>query len=400
MATSDYESEISSRRRRIVSISGRLFNIDRRYKPKKKLGAGAYGVVASAIDRETGDKVAIKKVESVFDNLTDAKRILREVKLMRHFNHDNILSISDMIEPAYGEQLDDIYIVTEYMQSDLHRIVYSDNRLSDNHIAYIMFQIFRGLAEMHRANVIHRDLKPSNILINEDCSLKICDLGLSRGVDETSAEEAALTEYVVTRWYRAPEVICAAMQYGFGIDIWAAGCILAELYNREPLFQGTNYVDQLNCIFDVIGTPGDSDIDSIRNPKAKKYVKKLRPREALDWSSVVPDAPEEAIDLLNSLLAFNPANRPTAEEALSHPFFAKWANKYKSELDNDLEREVEHFDFGFENSIDTRSDLRAHFGSEILIYRPWCTEFMLTSIAEEHDDIEEDDFYDDVMIEG
>eukprot|EP00954_Amorphochlora_amoebiformis_P028555 1391858-Amorphochlora_amoeboformis.AAC.3 len=189
-------------------INSTRFTIDAKYTPLTSIGTGAYGVVCSALDVTTDTKVAIKKISNAFEDLVDAKRILREVKLLRHLNHENVCGLYDLLDPP--KNFEDIYIVLQYMETDLHKIIYSKNELSDDHIQYFIYQILRGLKYIHSANVIHRDLKPSNILLNGNCDLKICDFGLARGVDDS---EVKLTEYVVTRWYRAPEVMCSCREY-------------------------------------------------------------------------------------------------------------------------------------------------------------------------------------------
>lgn len=141
-----------------------------------------------------------------------------------------------MLKPPARTGFNDIYIVTNLMETDLHRVIYSRQELTDEHIQYFLYQILRGMLYIHSANVIHRDLKPNNILLNKNCDLKICDFGLARGFDN---ENEFKTEYVVTRWYRAPEVILNASEYTKALDIWSIGCIFAELLGRTPLFPGT-----------------------------------------------------------------------------------------------------------------------------------------------------------------
>ncbi len=166
-------------------------------------------------------QVAIKKVVNAFDDLIDAKRILREVKMLRHFKHENVIGLRDLVPPPEDESFNDIYIVLDFMETDLHKIIYSKNELTDEHIQYFLYQILKGMKYIHSANVIHRDLKPSNLLLNSNCDLKICDFGLARGVKEDVDYE--LTEYVVTRWYRAPEVMCSCQEYDSKIDVWSIG---------------------------------------------------------------------------------------------------------------------------------------------------------------------------------
>ena len=171
------------------------------YSLVKPVGHGAYGVVVAALDASSGKKVAIKKVGKAFEDAIDAKRILREILLMKKLVHENIIRIVDILPPpSDAEEFDDIYIVQDLMETDLHRIIYSRQALTIEHIQYFMYQILRGLKYIHSANVLHRDLKPSNLLLNSNCDLKICDFGLARGLEDDQA--GVLTEYVVTRWYR------------------------------------------------------------------------------------------------------------------------------------------------------------------------------------------------------
>lgn len=163
------------------TVSGTTFIVDKRYEFIKLLGVGAYGVVVSCLDKKLNLKVAIKKVQNAFEDLIDAKRILREIKLLNFFDHENIIKLIDVPLPEKKIDYNDIYIVSDLMETDLHKVIYSKQELSDEHIQYFIYQILRGVLYIHSANVVHRDLKPSNILANKNCDLKICDLGLGRG---------------------------------------------------------------------------------------------------------------------------------------------------------------------------------------------------------------------------
>jgi tRNA A-37 threonylcarbamoyl transferase component Bud32 len=227
------------------------FTVDKRYSMMRVVGSGAYGVVISASDAKSSKNVAIKMVPRAFNDEIDAKRILREIKLLKHMKHDNIVGIVDMMPPTarYLEDFHDVYIVADLMETDLHRIIYSKQKLSMDHVQYFIYQVLRGLKYIHSADVIHRDLKPSNLLVNSNCDLKICDFGLARGINEAHAESRGgtmlLTEYVVTRWYRAPEIMLACHEYSKPIDLWSVGCIFAELIQRKPYFPGDDYIDQV-----------------------------------------------------------------------------------------------------------------------------------------------------------
>lgn len=227
------------------------FSVDQRYNMIRTVGSGAYGVVISATDSVGKADVAIKMVPKAFSDEIDAKRILREIKLLKHFNHENIIRIVDMMPPnvQYLEDFNDVYIVADLMETDLHRIIYSKQSLSIDHVQYFIYQVLRGLKYIHSCKVLHRDLKPSNLLVNSNCDLKICDFGLARGISEVDGMGRSgtmlLTEYVVTRWYRAPEIMLACHEYSYPIDVWSVGCIFAELLLRKPFFPGEDYIDQV-----------------------------------------------------------------------------------------------------------------------------------------------------------
>lgn len=308
--------------RHTFAVSGTKFIVDRKYAPIKPVGTGAYGVVCSALNKDTSQVVAIKKISDAFDDLIDAKRILREIKLIHFFDHENIVELVDIINPLTKQDFEDVYMVLGFMETDLHRIIYSKNDLTDDHCQYFLYQILRGIKYMHSAGVIHRDLKPSNLLLNSSCDLRICDFGLARGI-EPHQGPLDLTEYVVTRWYRAPEIMCACKGYDYKIDVWSIGCIFGELLGRKPLFPGDNYIHQLNLIFGAIGTPTEDDLHWVSNEKAYRYIKSLDHKERIPFSEIYPHASDEALDLLNGMLQFDPEKRISIEEALAHPYLAQ-----------------------------------------------------------------------------
>ena len=195
-----------------------------------------------------------------------------------------------------------------------------------SHIKYFVYQILRAMKYVHSANVLHRDLKPQNILVNANCELVVCDFGLARpkGDDAEGDATTELTQYVVTRWYRAPELLTGADSYDEAIDMWSIGCILAEILGRRPLFPGRNYLHQLQVIIDILGTPDDSDLWFIRRQSALKAVRGMGSRTPMSFHKLFPHANPQAIDLLQRMLAFDPAKRITVEEALAHPYLADY----------------------------------------------------------------------------
>lgn len=164
-------------------------------------------------------------------------RTLREMKLLRYFNHENIISILDIQKPRSYEHFTEVYLIQELMETDMHRVIRTQD-LSDDHCQYFIYQTLRALKAMHSANVLHRDLKPSNLLLNANCDLKVCDFGLARSAASQEDNSGFMTEYVATRWYRAPEIMLTFKEYTKAIDVWSVGCILAEMLSGKPLFPG------------------------------------------------------------------------------------------------------------------------------------------------------------------
>eukprot|EP00730_Choanoeca_flexa_P015743 TRINITY_DN7297_c0_g1_i1.p1 TRINITY_DN7297_c0_g1~~TRINITY_DN7297_c0_g1_i1.p1 ORF type:complete len:364 (+),score=87.39 TRINITY_DN7297_c0_g1_i1:192-1283(+) len=307
----------------IHMVDGHAFNVGHRYSNLTYIGEGAYGVVVSALDTVTQEMVAIKRI-TPFEHQAYAQRTLREIRILIRLEHENVIDIRDMICASNLNQMDDIYLVQGLMESDAFRMLRA-NQLSMDHIRYFTYQILRGLKYIHSANVLHRDLKPSNLLLNQNCDLKVCDFGLARIADPDYNHQGVLTEYVATRWYRAPEIMLNAQAYDKPIDVWSVGCILGEMLgNGMPMFRGRDHLDQLNQIFRVIGLPSEEDIRAIRNANARRYVRQMRRHEPVPFQHLYPEAEPGALDLLNRMLTFNPQHRITVEEALAHPFLEQY----------------------------------------------------------------------------
>ncbi|XP_006654845.1 mitogen-activated protein kinase 9 [Oryza brachyantha] len=338
-----------------------------RYKIQEVIGKGSYGVVCSAIDLHTRQRVAIKKVHSIFEHVSDAARILREIKLLRLLRHPDIVEIKHIMLPPSRKDFKDIYVVFELMESDLHQVIKANDDLTKEHYQFFLYQLLRALKYIHTASVYHRDLKPKNILANSNCKLKICDFGLARVAFNDTPTTVFWTDYVATRWYRAPE-LCGSFfsKYTPAIDIWSIGCIFAEVLTGKPLFPGKNVVHQLDLMTDLLGTPSMDTISRVRNEKARRYLSSMRKKEPVPFSQKFPNADPLALKLLQRLLAFDPKDRPTAEEALTDPYF-KALSKADREPSCQPIRKVE---FEFEQRKLSKEDIRELIFQEILEYHP------------------------------
>jgi mitogen-activated protein kinase 15 len=283
---------------------------------------GAYGVVWKAVARKNNQVVAVKKCFDAFQNSTDAQRTFREIMYLQALSgHENIVQILNVLK---AENDQDIYIVTDFLESDLHAVVRA-GILQDVHKQYIIYQVLRALKFMHSGDLIHRDIKPSNILLNSDCSMKMCDFGLARSVraSEYRQQAAIMTDYVATRWYRAPEILLGSPHYTKGVDIWAVGCILAEMIIGKPVFPGTSTLDQIERILLLTGRPSASEIATIQSPFAATMLESIKlPDKTIsvkrNLEECLPNANHDMIDFLSLCFQFSPAKRPSAEVLLNH----------------------------------------------------------------------------------
>merc|ERR1712007_47451 len=350
--------------------------------------------------------VAIKRIGHMFEDLIDCKRILREISILHKLDHENVVRIYDLPQPASLSSFDELYIVMEICDSDLKKLFRTDVELTQLHINTLLYNTLVGLKYIHSAGIFHRDLKPANCLINQDCSVKICDFGLSRAIGDeqdhlvalpntprgesgegphampivpsTARMKRHLTGHVVTRWYRAPELILLQENYTQAIDVWSVGCIYAELLgmlegtktdDRGPLFPGsscfplspdnkhkTDYRfhtrgkhDQLNMIFNLLGTPSEADISQLERDDAKRYIRCFQHREG---------------DILAKMLRFNPQERVNVDRALCHRLFEGIRDETREKL-SDI-----HVTLEFEKEPDLdESLLRRYFCKEIRRYR-------------------------------
>ncbi|XP_042621964.1 mitogen-activated protein kinase 14B-like isoform X1 [Cyprinus carpio] len=313
-----------------------IWEVPERYQNLSPVGSGAYGSVCSSLDTKTGLRVAVKKLSRPFQSIIHAKRTYRELRLLKHMKHENVIGLLDVFTPATClAGFDDVYLVTHLMGADLNNIV-KCQKLTDDHVQFLIYQILRGLKYIHSADIIHRDLKPGNLAVNEDCELKILDFGLARLTDDE------MTGYVATRWYRAPEIMLNWMHYNMTVDIWSVGCIMAELLTGRTLFPGTDHINQLQQIMRLTGTPPDSLISRMPSHEAQNYISSLAYMPKRNFADVFIGANPLAVDLLEKMLVLDTDKRITASQALAHPYFAQYH-------DPDDEPEAEPYDQSFES---------------------------------------------------
>ena len=446
-----------------------------KYEPTQVLGQGSYGKVIAAIDKTTKKKVAIKKVNELFEDIVDSKRVLREITLLRFMKNQFIVELLDIEYDRNNKNFDCIYLIFECLPSDLKKLIKSSTFLTMDDVRMYVYHILCGLKYIHSCAVLHRDLKPGNILLDKNYQIKICDFGLARCVNidtddeiieqvpeqkqidtsklskhsdflnkytgggndkkEEKAEdkkddttkskdssastksgkgrgpppklkflknqkkEQILSVHVVSRWYRAPELILIETNYTSSIDVWSVGCIFGELMmmikenaktfmDRTPLFPGQSCfplsppgskkvkvnefgfpnekADQLNIIFDVIGSPDEESMGFVSDPNAVLYLKSLsqKKKNKINFKAKFPGSSEESLDLLQKMLIFDPKKRITVQQSLEHPFF-------KSIRDPRKEEEATfNLEFEFEDDNDlTIEKLRNLFKTVIKSYK-------------------------------
>ncbi|XP_056333867.1 mitogen-activated protein kinase 6 [Danio aesculapii] len=313
----------------LMNIHG--FDLGPRYMDLKPLGYGGNGLVFSAVDTDCDKRVAVKKI--VLTDPQSVKHALREIKIIRRLDHDNIVKVFETLGPSGRRLTEDVssltevnsvYIVQEYMETDLCKVL-EQGLLSEDHARLFMYQLLRGLKYIHSANVLHRDLKPANLFVNtEDLVLKIGDFGLARIMDPHYSHKGHLSEGLVTKWYRSPRLLLSPNNYTKAIDMWAAGCIFAEMLTGKTLFAGAHELEQMQLILESIPVVHEEDRLELQSV-IPVFIKNDMSEPHTPLAKLLLGVSPEALDFLEKILTFNPMDRLTAEEALAHPYMSDYS---------------------------------------------------------------------------
>ncbi|XP_067245913.1 mitogen-activated protein kinase 6 [Chanodichthys erythropterus] len=332
----------------LMNIHG--FDLGPRYMDLKPLGYGGNGLVFSAVDTDCDKRVAVKKI--VLTDPQSVKHALREIKIIRRLDHDNIVKVFETLGPSGRRLTEDVssltevnsvYIVQEYMETDLCKVL-EQGLLSEDHARLFMYQLLRGLKYIHSANVLHRDLKPANLFVNtEDLVLKIGDFGLARIMDPHYSHKGHLSEGLVTKWYRSPRLLLSPNNYTKAIDMWAAGCIFAEMLTGKTLFAGAHELEQMQLILESIPVVHEEDRLELQSV-IPVFIRNDMSEPHTPLAKLLPGVSPEALDFLEKILTFNPMDRLTAEEALAHP--------YMSDYSFPLDEPVSSHPFHIEDEVD------------------------------------------------
>jgi len=281
-----------------------------RYKTVKKLGDGTYGSVVKGVNKQTGELVAVKIMKRKFKTWEECIQ-LREVKSLKKLNHPNIIKLKEVIR-----ENDELFFVFEFMEQNIYQLMKERQKhFPEARVRNIVYQIMQGLQYMHKMGFFHRDMKPENLLVTRD-TVKIADFGLAREI----RSRPPFTDYVSTRWYRAPEVLLRDLRYNSPIDIWAMGAMMAELYTLRPLFPGSSEADQMFKICTVMGTPSATTW-----PEGLKLAQRMNfkfPQSAkTPIASLCPNASPEAVQLMEDMMLYDPKKRPSCDKSLQYPYF-------------------------------------------------------------------------------
>ena len=313
-----------------------------RYQIIKMVGEGSYGVVYKAKVVGTNNFVAIKEIVHN-ESLGRMLFLLRELRIMNRLKHHNLITLHHIL---FSQTISfyRVFFVFDFLPTDLCQVIRCEQIvLEDEHVKKIMFDLFSVVDYLHSNNIAHRDIKPNNILINEECEVRLCDLGLAKQLDDNFANN---TDYIMARNYRAPEVIYSPKMYTFKVDVWSLGCIFYELMRRNQLFKAKNHLHHLELILECIGFPDNTALQQIKQEEVKRYIMEFANRNFVNKIQNVMYSNPLAVDLLVKCLIFNPDQRISTKDALKHEYFASINNQANGmEIEKAIPTDDADFDF-------------------------------------------------------
>ncbi|RPA84692.1 Pkinase-domain-containing protein [Ascobolus immersus RN42] len=305
-------------------------SIEDDYQKLEKIGEGTYGVVYKARDKNHNNRlVALKKIRLEVEDEGVPSTAIREISLLKEMSDPNIVRLYNIVHEDHGDEEGEgrkLYLVFEFLDLDLKKYMEAIPKgtgMGDDIIKRFMSQLVEGVRYCHAHRILHRDLKPQNLLIDKEGNLKLADFGLARAF---GVPLRTYTHEVVTLWYRSPEILLGGRQYSTGVDMWSVGCIFAEMVNLKALFQGDSEIDEIFKIFRLLGTPDESVWPGVTSyPDFKTSFPRW---ERVPTEKFVPGLDPAGIDLLESMLIFDPAARISAKQACHHEYFMEDGYEY------------------------------------------------------------------------
>jgi len=308
-----------------------------KYEKIKKIGEGSYGQVFKCRNKENGEIVAIKKFIESDDDPAIRRIAMREIRMLKYLKHDNLVNLIEVFKTKRKHKL---HLVFEYCdRTVLDELESYRNGVPEAMIKRITYQVLSAVDFCHRHACIHRDVKPENILVTKQNIVKLCDFGFARLMNQ----QIEMTDYVATRWYRAPELLVGDRQYGTAVDVWAIGCVFCELYSGVPVWPGKSDVDQLYLIRKTLGNLIDKHVIILKNNPHYKNVHIPEPDVIEPLEQKFPYVSERSLDFMKSCLIMDPDKRLTCNQLLQHSFFEGFANEFereKKELLKSTQREM------------------------------------------------------------
>lgn len=344
-------------------VRGRPFELPARFQLAKVLQQSKEAVLVSAKDVHTDKDVAVKQVRNVANSGSRSKQELRAMRVMRHFQHANLMSLNHAYVGTSTNRSDckHVYLVFDLVGIELGRVIASKHEFSAGEIKYIGYQILLALQQLHGASVIHGDLNPSKILINSHSGVKLCGFGRAKGACHYTEDAWSLSS---SQWHRAPEALVEWTKCTPAVDVWSCASILADLVLKRPLFQGSDLIEQFEVMTDVIGSPSQEDIRAIEVHGTRQFVEEnFMEKARKPMSEVFQGASHEFVDLMDKILVLDPSKRISAAESLRHPYFEDLHGR-----STEVVEDVQEFSFEFDGKGVSLDVIKQALWDEIELY--------------------------------